>query len=191
LVSRQYYRLRNYLSQAHIEDYTYHYKSEAQRKVLEGTISRDKHPPEGKRLESINKRILAQKKYKRRWEKLLSKFEAVSQSGTPLLEPLQAELSTLADLYVDPDGDYGDDRGTELFIEHYENIFSLLDEQTIRDFITADAEMLEALDPLKQSIAEIKKLKQQQKVEAKRLNWWNQIILADLWLIRPDERPET
>jgi hypothetical protein len=190
LVSRQYYKLRNILAQAHMEDYAYYYQAEPQKRLLEGTQSIHKHPPEGRRLESINRRILEQKKNKQRWERLLSEFESVSQSGIPILEPLQAELIALVDSFGETEGDVGDDLGAEEISRLYGEILGLLDRDEIKTIMAADEATLEALDPLKAAMAEIKQLQAQRTAEQNKLGWWNQIILADLWLIRPDERPE-
>jgi hypothetical protein len=189
LVSREFYQLRNVLVRDHMQGYAYHYKREPQKTLLEGTISKskEKHPPKGKRLESLNKKIRSLKKYKSKWQKLLEKFQ---QSGAPALEPIQAEILSLMDRFDAPEGDLGDELGAEEFLIVYQEIAGFLDSAEIKEIIHADKEMLEAMDPIKWSISEIKRLEKQRKTEFKKLGWWNQIILANLWLIRPDERPE-
>ena len=92
--------------------------------------------------------------------------------------------------YELPDADYGDEPGVEEFLYTLENIANFLEEDEIKAIIDADEEMLEAMDPVKWSLGELKRLKENRKKEGRKLGWWNKIIFANMWLIRPDERPK-
>lgn len=194
LVSPYYYYLRNLLVEYHLSRYDFYYVGSTNRSNIENIRSTQKTSAPAEKLIRISRRIEESNKteaplIKQVTERVNQLLEDTTLSEAELepFEELRLIMDQLESVLIEPE-DAGDEPDPTEYLLLADALIEIMASPIVSEKLIGDTQ-----DVIGAAIVEWKRrleqLEKQLKAEKERLSWWNNIIIGDLWLIRPDERP--
>jgi hypothetical protein len=192
VVSPFYYYLRNLLVQHHLTEYDFFYAGNTNRSNIEKVRSGQKTSAPAQKLVHINKRI---KEFKKSEGTLIKKVTervnqllrdtTLSEAELESFEEMLLRIEQMESVMIEPE-DAGDKPDPTEYLQLVDALHEIMVSSIVSERCIADAQNAVIVE-WKQRLEQLQKQKLSEEME--RLSWWYNIIIGDLWLIRPDERP--